>query len=72
MKSLPRTTGNLFSKATFLHDGYLEFVLGSVIQATERTEFEDGSRIGIQSEVRNGLQSTCTIPEVNMASHPND
>ena len=26
------------------------------------TNFEDGSRIEVQSEVRNGLQITCTIP----------
>ena len=38
---------------------------GSVIQAAERTEFEDGSRIGNQSEAGNGLQTVRTIPEIN-------
>ena len=41
---------------------------GSVIQATGRTDFEDGSRTGTKLEVRNGLQSVRTIPEVNMVS----
>ena len=43
-------------------------VAGSVIQATGRTDFEDGSRMGTKLEVRNGLQSVRTIPEVNMVS----
>ena len=43
-------------------------VAGSVIQATGRTDFEDGSRTGTKLEVRNGLQSVRTIPEVNMVS----
>ena len=37
-------------------------VAGSVIQATGRTDFEDGSRTGTKLEVRNGLQSVRTIP----------
>ena len=41
---------------------------GSVIQATGRTDFEDGLRTGTKLEVRNGLQSIHTIPEVNMVS----
>ena len=41
-------------------------VAGSVIQATERIEFQDGSRIGIQSEVKNSLQSACILPKVNL------
>ena len=41
---------------------------GSVIQATGRTDFEDDSRTGTKLEVRNGLQSVRTIPEVNMVS----
>ena len=41
---------------------------GSVIQATGRTDFEDGSRTGTMLVVRNGLQSNHTIPEVNMVS----
>ncbi len=41
---------------------------GSVIQATGRTDFEDGSRTETKLEVRNGLQSVPTIPEVNMVS----
>ena len=36
---------------------------GSVIQATGRTDFEDGLRIGNQSEVGNSLQRVRTIPE---------
>ena len=43
-------------------------VAGSVIQATGRTDFEDGSRTGTKLGVRNGLQSVRTIPEVNMVS----
>ena len=39
---------------------------GSVIQATGRTDFEDGSRTGSKLEVRNGLQSVRTIPEVSI------
>ena len=34
---------------------------GSVIQATGRTDFEDGPRIGNQSEAGNSLQRVCTI-----------
>ena len=44
-------------------------VVVSAIQATGRIEFEDGLRIGIQSEVRNSLQSTCTIHDVNLVGH---
>ena len=36
---------------------------GSVIQATGRTDFEDGPRIGNQYEGGNSLQRVCTIPE---------
>ena len=36
---------------------------GSVIQATGRTDFEDGLWIGNQSEVGNSLQRVRTIPE---------
>ncbi len=43
--------------------GCLESVAGSVIQATGRTDFEDGPRIGNQSEVGNSLQRVRTIPE---------
>ena len=46
----------------------LESMAGSVIQATGRADFEDGSRTGTKLEVRNGLQSVHTIPEVNMVS----
>ena len=42
---------------------YRESVAGSVIQATGRTDFEDGPRIGNQSEVGNSLQRVHTIPE---------
>ena len=38
----------------------------SVIQATGRTESEDGSKLGIQSEVRNVLQNVYTILEVEV------
>ena len=41
---------------------------GSVIQATGQTDFEDGSRTGNKLEVKNGLQSVRTIPEVNVVS----
>ena len=43
---------------------------GSVIQATGRTEIEDGPRIGNQSEAGNGLQRGCTIPEINATIFP--
>ena len=36
---------------------------GSVIQATGRTDFEDGLWIGNQSEVGNSLQRVRTLPE---------
>ena len=36
---------------------------GSVIEATERTDFEGDSRIGNQSEAGNGLQRVRAIPE---------
>ena len=38
-------------------------VPGSVIQGTRRTDFEDGPRIGNQSEAGNSLQRVRTIPE---------
>ena len=47
-------------------------VEGSVIQATGRLEFQDGSRIGIQSEVKNSLQSACILPKVNLVGHPEE
>ena len=40
----------------------------SVNQATGLPDFEDGLRTGTKLEVRNGLQSVRTIPEVNMVS----
>ena len=40
----------------------------SGVQATWRMDFEDGLRTGTKLEVRNGLQSICTIPEVNTDS----
>ena len=43
-------------------------VAGSVNQATGLPDFEDGLRTGTKLEVRNGLQSVGTIPEVNMVS----
>ena len=45
--------------------GCLGSVAGSVIQATGRTDFEDGPRIGNQSEAGNSLQRVRTIPENN-------
>ena len=42
-------------------------VAGSVIQATGKTDFEDGLRIVTTLEVSNGLYSIHTSPEVNMA-----
>ena len=41
---------------------------GAVIQATGRTDFEDGLWIGNQLLVRNGLQRVRTIPVVKMAA----
>ena len=38
---------------------------GSVNQATGLPDFEDGPRIGNQSEAGNGLQRVRTIPEIN-------
>ena len=40
-------------------------MVGSVIQVTGRTDFEDGLRIGNQSEAKNSLQRVRTIPENN-------
>ena len=45
----------------------LRSVAGPVIQATGRTDFEDGSRTGTTLEVSNGLHSISTSPKVNMA-----
>ena len=42
-------------------------VAGSVIQATGRMDFEDGSRTATTLEVSNGLHSVRTSPEVSMA-----
>ena len=41
---------------------------GSVNQATGLPDFEDGLRTGTKLEVRNGLQSVCTIPGINLVS----
>ena len=43
---------------------------GSVVQATGRTDFEDGPRIGNQSEAGNSLQRVRTIPEINATTVP--
>ena len=43
---------------------------GSVNQATGLPDFEDGPRIGNQSEARNGLQRVRTIPEINATIDP--
>ena len=48
----------------------LASVAGAVIQATGRTDFEDGLWIGNQLLVRNGLQRVCTIPEINATIVP--
>ena len=45
---------------------------GSVNQATGLPDFEDGPRIGNQSEARNGLQRVRTIPEINATIVPGD
>ena len=42
----------------------LGYVLGPVIQATEKMDFEDGSKMG-KMKVRNGFQRIHTKPEVN-------
>ena len=41
---------------------------GSVNQATGLPDFEDGLRTGTKLEVRNGLQSICTIPGIDLVS----
>ena len=41
------------------------YYIESEVVGSWRTKFEDGSRIGIQSQVRDGLQNACTIPEIN-------
>ena len=46
----------------------LRSMVGLVIQATGRTDFEDGWRTGTKLEVRSNLQSVRSIPEVNMVS----
>ena len=43
---------------------------GSVNQATRLPDFEDGPRIGNQSEAGNSLQRVCTIPEINATIFP--
>ena len=43
---------------------------GSVNQATGLPDFEDGPRIGNQSEAGNGLQRVRTIPEINATIVP--
>ena len=45
-------------------------VAGSVNQATGLPDFEDGPRIGNQSEAGNGLQRVRTIPEINATIVP--
>ena len=47
-----------------------ESVAGSVNQATGLPDFEDGPRIGNQSEPGNGLQRVRTIPEINATIVP--
>ena len=42
---------------------------GTVIQATRRSEFEDGLRTGVQLEVSNDLQSVRNNPVVNAKAH---
>ena len=46
---------------------HLRSVAGLVIQATGRTDFEDGSRTATTLEVSNGLHRVRTTPEVSMA-----
>ena len=41
----------------------LGFVVGSVIQAAGKAEFEDGPRLRTQSEARCGFQRVRSIPE---------
>ena len=43
---------------------------GSVNQATGLLDFEDGPRIGNQSEARNCLQRVRPIPEINATIDP--
>ena len=49
-----------------------ESVAGSVNQATGLLDFEDGPKIGNQSEAGNGLQRVRTIPEINATIDPAD
>ena len=53
------------------HKNWIKYQLGTVagpvIQATGRTDFEDGSRTATTLEVSNGLHSVRTTPEVSMA-----
>ena len=41
-----------------------------LVQATWRTDFEDGWMIGNQSEAGNSLQRVRTIPEINVIIDP--
>ena len=59
---------NLKSDHVLPYSICLGSVVGPVIQATGRTDFEDGSRTMPRTvEVRNDLHSVCIKPEVNMA-----
>ena len=56
----------LVSDAIF-HLIWLASVVGAVIQAIGRPDFEDGMRTGVQLEVSNDLQSIRTKPVVKLA-----
>ena len=63
-----KNTTSLLSRNYVNRDGGgLRSVAGLVIQATGRTDFEDGSRTATTLEVSNGLHSVRTSPEVSMA-----
>ena len=56
-------------KNVLCHFMRLASVVGAVIQAIGRPEFEDGLRTGVQLEVCNDLQSVRTNPVVNAKAH---
>ena len=45
-------------------------MVGAVIQATRRKNFEDGLRMKNQFEIRNGLQWACPTPAISFSIDP--
>ena len=54
----------------WIYNGVLRegFVVGQVIWAIERKDFDDVSRIGNQFEAGNIFQNVCTIPQIKVTS----